>query len=320
MSNNNYLELGSLKWQVPMLATLTKHYFSDPAWIYEPKHDGERCVVYCNAEGVISAFSRYRKLNDIYPEVITALQPSSPKAFIVDGEMASFNADVNTHFAALQDRINLMNPTPQQINNNPVCYFIFDILYYDGQYLHNIPLIERKSILKNSIVFNDTVRYVEHIEEQGLEFYQQAYQKGQEGIMAKKADSLYISGPSLYWQKFKCAKRQEFVIVGFSALHGFPDSLLLGYYENNELCYAGEVKRGLKVINEKQFKEQFMSLSQDACPLIEEIVTDNVKWVRPSLIAEIEFTDWENQEIKSGSYLGLRYDKLPQDVKREKMR
>lgn len=199
---------------------------------------------------------------------------------------------------------------------------MFDILYYDGYLLTHLPLLTRKKILKNLIAFNKTICYVTHKDTEGLKYYKQACSLHWEGLIAKKADSTYVSKRSPSWLKFKCVNEQEMVIGGYTNPGGARThfgALLLGYYKKGKLHYAGKVGTGF---TEKTLKEVGALLKKHAtttCPF--ENYDDplkNVHWIKPVLVGEIRFSEWtRDNKLRHPSFLGLRIDKAAKDVVQE---
>ena len=160
-----------------MLATLTYAYFSHPDWIFECKFDGERCLAYSDEKGVITLYSRNKKvLNNTYPELVEITSKPKYKSFIVDGEIVAIDKNGISNFSKLQKRIQLTYATKDVITSTPVYFYVFDIQYFDGHDVRMLPLFERKEFLKEVICFNSKVIWTEYHKEHGLEFYASAKQ------------------------------------------------------------------------------------------------------------------------------------------------
>ena len=222
-----------------MKAVLTKERFSDPNWIFERKLDGIRCVA-IRSGGRLRMLSRNDlSLNDRYPEIAAALQGEQCDRFAVDGEVVAFDGS-RTSFARLAQRGR--HPVP-------VFYYVFDLLWVDGYDVRPLPLRSRKRLLRAALTFADGVRLTPHRNETGEEWFQEACRKGWEGLIAKRADSPYVTTRSRDWLKFKCEQGQELVIGGFTSPHGSRTefgALLVGYYDHGSLRYAGKVGTGLR--------------------------------------------------------------------------
>lgn len=317
---SNY-PIGSLEWQPPMLATLSHEYFSHPEWIFECKFDGQRCLAYCDLNGKISLYSRNKKiLNDVYPELVIALKQSSHKTFILDGEIITLDHKGVSSFTRLQKRISLTKATESGIKEAPVYFYIFDIQYFDGCDLRQLPLIERKVILRKVIHFNEKILLTDYIKEQGAKFYEDAKKKGWEGIMAKRANSIYTNKRSVDWLKFKCSNGQEFIILGYTEPKGSRvgfGALLIGYYKGDKLCYAGKVGTGFDRALLLDLKQQFISLESSSLPGKQD-AKGRVHWLEPKLVCEVRFSEWtKNGKLRHPRYVGLRIDKDAKDIVRE---
>ena len=309
------------EWVEPMLATLTHDHFSDPDWIYERKLDGERCLAFRDGEEVRLLSRNREEINTQYPELAEALAQMGEERFIVDGEIVAFEDGV-TSFERLQGRINLTSEEEARASDVDVYLYLFDILYLRRYGTTQVPLRQRKRLLKRTFSFSDPIRFVTHRTEEGEAFFSEACAKGWEGIMAKKGDSTYEHGRSRKWLKFKCVRRQEFVIGGYTEPHGERigfGALLLGYYEGDRLCYAGKVGTGFDNETLRTLHDRLSSLERKTPPFDEEgLPADEVHWVTPKLVAAIGFEEWtEENRLRQPRYLGLRHDKAAEDVVKE---
>ncbi len=311
-----------LHWFQPMLATLTEERFSRAGWLFEPKLDGERCLVFRDASG-LELYSRNQKLlNAKYPELVTAFEKQKPRGFIVDGEIVAFDNDVSS-FSKLQQRMQVGHPSAELRRQVPVSFHAFDLLYLDGRDLRRLPLRDRKQLLENAFRFQGSLRFTEHRETEGEAFYREACERHWEGIIAKNADSPYVSGRSRDWLKFKCVAEQEFVIAGYTdpegARVGFG-ALLVGYYDHGRLKYAGKVGTGYDTATLRRLTAQLQRLETGASAFeANGLPRKGVHWVKPKLVAQIGFTEWTGDgKLRHPRYLGLRDDKKPEEVVREK--
>jgi ATP-dependent DNA ligase len=207
------------KWVAPMLATLTNDVFSRQGWLFEPKWDGERCIAFRRGRD-LDLFSRNQiRLNAKYPEVIQAIYQQEATYFIADGEIVAFDGLI-TSFAKLQARMQVKRPSTDLIRKVPVWFYLFDLLYLDRYDIRQVPLRYRKQVLRKAFDFHDALRFTEHRATEGEDYYRQACRTGWEGIIAKKADSVYVSRRTRDWLKFKCKQEQEFVIGGYTDPRG----------------------------------------------------------------------------------------------------
>jgi bifunctional non-homologous end joining protein LigD len=233
------------KWVAPMLATLTADYFSDPNWIFERKLDGERCLVFGGRK--LRLMSRNQgMLNSQYPELVAAFDAQAARDYIVDGEIVAFQR-ARTSFARLQRRMHVRSPSERLVKETPAYFYAFDLLRLDGRDITKLPLLERKVRLKELFDYGGPLRFTTHRKTRGEDFLNEACSKGWEGLIAKRADAPYVHKRSREWLKFKCANQQEFVIGGFTEPKGSGvgfGALLIGYYEDGDLVYAGKVGTG----------------------------------------------------------------------------
>lgn len=305
----------------PMLATLTDKRFSDPNWIYERKLDGERAVATRKGSKVRLLTRNARNIGDTYPELIEALADQSRDDFIVDGEIVAFRGAL-TSFSRLQQRMQIKDPDAARRSGIVVYYYLFDLLHLDGYRVERMPLRRRKVLLKDAITFDDPLRYTAHRNRDGKELFARACAKGWEGIIAKRADAPYGHSRSTDWLKFKCAKGQELVIGGFTEPQGNRigfGALLVGYYENGELRYAGKVGTGYDDTFLSDFRATLDRLTRDTSPFEDAIAEKGVHWVTPELVGEFGFTEWTTDgKLRHPRFLGLRRDKAAKDVIREK--
>jgi bifunctional non-homologous end joining protein LigD len=306
----------------PMLAKLTHNHFSDKNWIFERKLDGERCLIY-KKDHKISIYSRNKKkLNKTYPEVVDALSRQNSGNFIIDGEIVTFVKN-RTSFSKLQHRMQLKDMQDIENSNVKIYYYIFDVIYYDGYILSDIGLRVRKKVLKAMFDYRDPLRYTAHRNKEGGSYFKEACQKGWEGLIAKKADSKYIHKRSSDWLKFKCGNQQEFVIVGFTDPEGDRigfGALLLGFYKDGKLQFAGKVGTGFDDEELKNLHEKLRLIEQDKAEVKNNVSlpSKHVHWVKPQYVAEIGFTEWTNiNKLRHPRYLGLRRDKDAKKVVRE---
>jgi bifunctional non-homologous end joining protein LigD len=310
-----------VEWIAPMLATLTEDRFSDPGWLYERKLDGERCLVYRTGDRT-ELYSRNRKqLNNSYPELVDALAAQKGD-FVADGEIVAFQGN-NTSFARLQGRMQVSDPDAARRSGVAVYLYLFDLLHLDGHDLTGLELRQRKSLLRKVIAYGDPLRYTAHRNTEGETYWKQACRQGWEGVIAKRADAPYANGRSGAWLKFKCVTEQEFVIGGYTDPQGSRagfGALLIGYYESGELRYAGKVGTGYDNRTLEQLGRTLATYKQDEPAFTSErLPRTRVHWVEPRLVAQVAFSDWTRDgQLRHPRFQGLRRDKAPRDVVRER--
>jgi DNA ligase D-like protein (predicted ligase) len=308
-------------WYQPMLATLTDERFSDSDWIFERKLDGERALVMRNGDQV-GLFSRNRKdIGISYPELLEAVASQSCRHFIADGEIVAFAGRL-TSFARLQQRMQLKNAAAIKASRLKVYFYLFDLLYLDKYDLTALPLRSRKNVLQKALSFSDPLRYTTHRNKTGEAFFDQACSKGWEGIIAKRAAAGYQQRRSRDWLKFKCAQGQELVVGGFSKPQGSRKgfgALLLGYYQDDKLRYAGRVGTGFDDNQLLDLHRQLQSMTRQSSPFADDVRERDVTWVKPELVAQIGFTEWTcDNKLRHPRFMGLRRDKTAIEVIRER--
>jgi bifunctional non-homologous end joining protein LigD len=311
---------GQPQWTVPMLATLTDKRFSDAAWVFERKFDGERALA-CRKQGHVRLLSRNKRdIAATYPELVEALAEQSCEDFIADGEIVAFDGPV-TSFSKLQRRMQIEDPEDARRTGVTVTYYLFDLLYLDGYALDDLPLRARKKLLKRAIAFHDPLRYTPHRNQNGEAYYQDACEKGWEGVIAKRADAPYRHSRSRDWLKFKCAKGQELVIGGFTEPMGSREgfgALLVGYYQGEKLRYAGKVGTGFDDQLLVSLRARLDRIARSTPPFADDVREQGVTWVRPELVAAFGFTEWTRAgKLRHPRFLGLRRDKAAREVVRE---
>jgi bifunctional non-homologous end joining protein LigD len=308
------------EWRAPTLATLTEKRFSDPRWIFERKFDGMRCLAFRDGDRVRLMSRNRQPLNGTYPELVDALAAQRTTRFVVDGEVVAFEGR-RTSFARLQGRLGITDPAAARASRIRIFYYLFDLLHLDGTSTTDVPLSWRKRLLRGAIEFDDPLRYTTHRVGDGIAAYRAACTRGDEGVIAKQADSRYGGGRSPNWLKFKCVRDQEFVVGGYTDPKGSRvelGALLLGYYDGGGLRYAGKVGTGFDEATLHRLHERLSAIEQDASPFDAPVREPAARWVRPELIAQIGFTEWTRDgKLRHPRYQGLRTDKDPAEVVRE---
>ncbi|MFP4352911.1 MAG: non-homologous end-joining DNA ligase [Puniceicoccaceae bacterium] len=304
----------------PMRATLVHEHFSDPGWIYERKLDGERCLLRKKGDEVTLHSRNEIRKNRTYPEIAEALARLSGN-FILDSEIVTFEGGL-TSFKRLQNRTHTRDPEPSLMRKVPVHAYVFDLLYFEDRDLRRLPLRRRKNLLRRALGFRDPIRFLPHRNEHGEDYLAEACGKGWEGLIAKEADSAYVSSRSKKWLKFKCGRRQELVIGGFTDPEGERvgfGALLLGYFEEDDFHYAGRVGTGFDNAFLESFREQLDRIEQEGTPFVDFDSDDKtIHWAKPQYVGEIGFTEWTNDNrLRHPRFLGLRDDKVPREVGKE---
>jgi DNA ligase D-like protein (predicted ligase) len=309
-------------WVEPELAALTKGRFSDPAWIFERKLDGERFLAFRNHDHVRLMTRNHKDDTTTYPEIAEALAAQQADDFIVDGEVVAFDQD-RTSFERLQQRLGVRQPPPALRAQVPVFYYLFDVLWANGRDVRPEPLRERKRVLRELLSFDDPLRFTVHKDTEGEAYFREACAKRWEGVIAKRADAPYRAGRGRDWLKFKCESGQEFVIGGFTDPRGSRTgfgALLLGYYDAaGKLCYAGKVGTGFNQRTLTSLRQVLGELERDK-PAFDQgdLPRSGVHWVEPRLVGQVGFSEWtDDGELRHPRFQGLRDDKDPSEVVRE---
>ena len=313
---------GQPAWLEPELATLTQDRFSDEAWLYERKFDGERCLAYRDGGRLRLMTRNQKQVSETYPELADALAGQDHGDFIVDGEVVAFDGE-ETSFSLLQQRLGQHSPGAELVRRVPVFFYLFDVLWADGQDVRARPLLERKEVLRDISAFGGPLRFAEHRTRDGEAYYAQACASGWEGLVVKRGDAPYRPGRSRDWLKFKCQAGQEFVIGGYTdpkgARTGFG-ALLLGYYDREgKLAYAGKVGTGFDDATLVSLGGTLAGLERPQPPFGRgALPRTGVHWVEPQLVGQVVFSEWTTAgQLRHPRFEGLRRDKDPASVVRE---
>jgi bifunctional non-homologous end joining protein LigD len=315
-------------WTDPMLATLTDDRFSDPDWLFERKLDGERCLAFCRNGRVTLKSRRQNVVSDAYPEIVAALEKRRiTDDFIVDGEIVTF-VGTQTSFQQLQRRIHLRAPDRIVRSSVPVVYYLFDLPHLGAHDLTDVPLVDRKTLLKQAFTYRSPLRFSTHRIGRGERYFDEACRRGWEGIIAKDGRSPYIHGRSKSWLKFKCSFGQELVIGGYTDPKGSRigfGALLVGHYDGDRLVYAGKVGTGFDMATLRDLTARLQALKTGTSPFAtvsaarRDVAGEAVHWVRPKLVGQVAFSEWTSDgRLRHPRFEGLRDDKAAREVVRER--
>lgn len=315
---------GAVEFVPPMLATLTKTYFSDPGWLFERKLDGVRVVVVRDTDSTRLYSRSGNVVSSSYPELVESLDSRAPAGSVADGEVVAFDGR-QTSFARLQARLGIADPRRARATGVEVFLYLFDLLRLDGDDLTGWPLRDRKRALREAVDFGDPIRYSDHRDTDGEAYLRQACSWGWEGLIAKRADSRYRPGRrSDDWLKFKCVRDQELVVGGYTDPTGSRvgfGALLVGYYEHGALRYAGKVGTGFDQRTLHALHKRLEGLGRRDSPFADRVRERGAHWVAPELVAQIGFTEWTRDgRLRHPRFLGLRDDKPADQVVREEAR
>ena len=305
-----------------MLATLTDRRDFGEDWLLERKLDGERCAARKTDSDVRLKSRTDKDLTSTYPEVRAAVAAQRPRDLLLDGELVAFDAD-QTSFSRLQQRLGVTGPSPEQVANYPVVYCVFDLLELDGEDLTGQPLVERRARLASTIRSSSALQHIEAWRDDSERRFAAACRSGWEGLIAKRAQAPYVAGRSKDWLKLKCVWEQEFVIGGYTDPGGSRTdfgALLVGYYEEGFLRYAGKVGTGYTKATLRDLGVRLRKL-ETAEPAFVDVrpVPRGAHWTRPKLVAQVGFAEWTiDGRLRQPRFLGLREDKNPDEVVRER--
>lgn len=300
------------------LATLVSIPPEGDIWLHEIKFDGYRMVAFKQGKDVSLISRNHLDWSDKFPNVVDEIRELPVQNAIFDGEIVVLDDNKRSSFQRLQN----------SIDSGEKCaflYYIFDLLYIDTFDLRLLPLLERKQRLQPLIPKKESnLHYSDHLQGSGEAFFIKSCEIGLEGIVSKRADSMYQGKRTRSWLKTKCIKQQEFVIGGFSKPQGARDyfgSLFLGVFDNeNQLIFCGNVGTGFNNESLKKIHAKLQDLIISKNPFnTTPPGARTATWVKPQLVAEVEFTEWtEDGRLRHPSFKGLRMDKKAKEVIKEK--
>jgi bifunctional non-homologous end joining protein LigD len=298
-----------------MLATPVKEPFDHPDWIFEVKWDGYRAVAEIR-DRAVSLYSRNLiSFEKKFFPIVEALRKLRFTA-VLDGEIVVVDDQGRPDFQKLQHY--------QDSGSGHLIYYVFDLLYFQGHDLTDLPLHERKEFLKKIIPSTPRIRFSGHVWKDGVLFYNAAREKGLEGIIAKHSQSVYETAQrSRQWLKVKTRLTQEAVIAGFTEPAGgrkYFGALVSGVYEGDQLIYVGHVGGGFTADHLKDIREKLEPLVQKECPFAVQPETNApATWVKPERVCEVGLSGWtEDGVMRHPVFLRLREDKAASEVVREK--
>ena len=308
----------------PMAATLASKPFRDEDWLFEIKWDGYRVEAVVR-DGSVRLWTR--RGNDAATYFGDFLAPPNwidAHDAIVDGEVVAFDENGTPDFGVLQEKISALRAGQRA---SGLLYQAFDLLYLDGKSLLDVPLEDRKRLLKSVLKDSRRARYASHVETEGVDFYAAAQKMGVEGVVAKHRRSRYEPGRRTNtWLKIKIRPEQELVLGGYTPGEGNAKDLgavVVGVYEGNKLKYAGKVGSGFNATTRRELRDRLEKLETDKCPFDPcperkgELRT--ARWVKPEIVIRAELGGWTREGyVRQTSYKGLDHDKDPRTVVRER--
>jgi bifunctional non-homologous end joining protein LigD len=314
----------------PMKAKLVEKPPAAGEWIYELKFDGIRLIA-VKRDKKVSLLSRNQNdLSGRFPEVVEAIENLPPRECVIDGEVVAVDEKGRSSFQLLQAH-------EMEGRKSPIYFYAFDLLQLDGKSLIELPLEARKNVLEKLCAdASDLIRFSGAIGSDAKRLLEEVQHRGLEGLIGKQRNSVYEPGRrSGAWVKLKCVNEQEFVIGGYTPPQGARKNfgaILVGYYENNKLVFAGKVGTGFSSKSLTMLHRKFQKEARDDCPFVDLPSRQNgqwvlgitpsmikkMHWVSPKFVAQIKFAEWtRDKKLRAPVFLGLREDKNSRDVTKE---
>ena len=299
-------------------------------WIYELKFDGIRLIAVRTGKKVSLLSRNKNELAGRFPEIVQAVKRLPVRECVIDGEVVALDEEGRSSFQLLQAR-------EMEGRKSPVYFYAFDLLQLDGKSLIGLPLEARKNVLEKLCAdAGDPIRYSGVIGGDAKALLDEVKHRGLEGIVGKQRTSVYEPGRrSGAWIKLKCANKQEFVIGGYTPPQGSRKhfgAILVGYYENKKLVFAGKVGTGFTTEWLSVLHKKFRAEERSDCPFVGLPSKQNgqwvlgitpsmmrkMHWVNPVFVCEIKFAEWTRDgKLRAPVFLGLREDKKASDVVRD---
>jgi bifunctional non-homologous end joining protein LigD len=324
------LPSGKARFIEPMKAKLVEKPPAIGDWIYELKFDGIRLIAVKKDEKVSLLSRNQNELAERFPEIVEAVTSLPARECVIDGEVVTLDEEGRSSFQLLQAR-------EMEGRKSPVYFYAFDLLQLEGKSLLSLPLEARKNVLEKLCAgAGDPIRHSGAIGGDAERLLEEVKRRGLEGIIGKQRNSVYEPGRrGGAWIKLKCVHEQEFVIGGYTPPQGARKhfgAILVGYYENKKLVFAGKVGTGFTAKSLSMFYKKFQKEGRDDCPFVDLPSKQNgqwvqditpsmmrkMHWVKPVFVCEIKFAEWtRDKKLRAPVFLGLREDKKPSEVVRE---
>jgi DNA ligase D-like protein (predicted ligase) len=308
----------------PMAAQVVKRLPEGPNWTYELKFDGYRALIIKDEQHVEVRSRKNKDLTGMYRGIAAAGSRLNADQAVVDGEIVALDAQGSPSFQALQHRGS--HPGHQ------IVFYAFDLLHLDGRDLTAEPLLKRRALLPR-VLHGSGLLSSQELPGTVAAIVEAVRGLGLEGVIAKRKDSLYEPGErSDAWQKLKLENQQEFVIGGYRPGSNGVDALLVGYYDETGLRFAGKVRAGFVPHLRREVFKALKAPHADECPFVDlpnpkssrwggGVTADEMRemqWVQPELVAQIRFVEWTAEgRLRHAAFLGLRSDKSAREVRRE---
>ena len=306
----------------PMLAEGGYDAFDDPAWWFEPKLDGIRCLAEMSTGETMLRTRTGRDATAQYPELHMTHELVDQVNAVMDGEIVAFDSKGRNSFETLQQRMNLANPREIERARKrwPVSLVVFDLLWLDGHDVTALPLEQRRELLQLVMEEDERLRITAHVEGDGKALVDAARAQGLEGVVAKRLGSPYAPGRRTdSWRKIKFASAQDCVILGFTPGQGGRGgsfgALLVGAWDGGVLRWVGQVGTGFADTLLASLLERLQPLISDE-PAVEELrKAKGAIFVEPSLVCEVDYLEFTagTGKMRAPSFVRLRPDKAPED-------
>jgi len=314
----------------PMLATATRAPFDDPSWSYEIKLDGFRTLALVQGGKVKLLSRRGQDATRQFAELNQLAMLCRSETAVLDGEVVALDEEGRPSFGRLQERTGWKGGSSgaEPHGSIPIVYYVFDILYDNGLNLTDVPLADRRGLLRSRLLDGPSVRVMDSFGgEDGSLLFQLVQQQGQEGVIAKRLDSRYQPGKrSKDWLKVKAIRDQSCAVVGYTAPQGGRKhfgSLALAVVDEGQLVYAGQVGSGFDEKTLRGVLELLSARRQDAPPAglrNHAAAPRGMVWVEPELVAQVKYTEWTREGLlRQATFLGLRTDQAIEDCRREEL-
>jgi bifunctional non-homologous end joining protein LigD len=302
------------------LATLVEEAPEDDAWLHEIKFDGYRILARLDRGRVQLLTRNGHDWRDRFPEIAEAIEALPMEKALFDGEVVALRRDGVSDFRRLQRALS-------EEKTARLVYQIFDLRYLEGFVLDDVALRDRKHLLAQAcqavkIGNSGILRYTDHVEGQGGAFFEQASRQGLEGIVSKRADSLYRGRRNRDWLKTKTERQAEFVVGGYTdpqgSRHGFGSLLIGAYDDGGKLRYCGRVGAGFSHAQLTTWQRELTRTPRKTSPFVERNIPDlaNSHWVTPKRVIDVTFTEWTHDgRLRHPSFRGVREDRDPKDIR-----
>jgi bifunctional non-homologous end joining protein LigD len=320
----------------PMLATQVEGAFDDPGWLFEVKWDGYRVEAVVR-DGKARIWTRNRvDAATYFPDLAGRADWIEADEAVVDGEVVALDSEGRPSFSLLQDRTGLRglevatrrrsaeapHLSAEERARIPLAYMAFDLLHHDGRSLLDVPLEDRKRVLRRILRPHSMVRYASHVVAEGETFVKVAADRGLEGIVAKRRDSRYQPGRRTRdWLKVKLRREQELVVVGWlpgKGTHKDLGSLIVAVNEDGGLRHAGQVGSGIDAKTRRALLAAMEPIRRDTSPLDPIPRLPEARWVEPKIVIRAEFSEWTTDKmLRQGAFKGVEVDRDPAQVVRE---